>query len=233
MKRAVSVLTIAIICTTVSYKSFAQKYFAGTVKFEVKFEGDIDPQKKTTQEVEYTIFENKFKLSGNGQQRIYNGDASSVTWLIDLSGVGYDRIGRIDTLLRDSTSGRYSYESRGDTKTICGYECKGYNVTHTYIDKDYDEEEEIEEKYIVYTTTEIGKDNNINVFEYPGLSGYPLYEEFEKKGIKVISQAKEIKKGKVKEIDFMIPSNYRIHVTEEAWEEEMKKLSEYMESKKE
>ena len=233
MKRVVSVLTIAIICTTVSYKSFAQKYFAGTVKFEIKYEGEIDPQKHVTKEYECDIFENKSKKNGNGQQIIYDGDASTVTVLLDLTGVGYDRVGKIDTLQRDSTDGKFTYEPRGDTKTICGYECKGYNVTYTYIDEEYDEEEEIEVKFILYTTTEIGKDNRINVFEYPGLSGYPLYTEIEKDDVKTIIQAKEIKKGKVKAIDFMIPSNYRIHVTNEAWEEEGKKFNEFMEGKKE
>jgi len=222
MKRAVVVFAMAIICSTVSYQSYGQKYFAGTVKFEVSFEGDTDPQKHIPHEFEVTIFENKEKiLVYNGtMQVIKDGDALTTTYLWDLSGFGGERVGRVEE--KEQTSKvKYAYEARGDTKNICGYECKGYNVTCTYMDEEYDEEVEL--KYFVYTTTEIGKDANINAIGSPGLSGYVLYSEFEKDGVKRITQVKEVKKGKVKAVDFMIPSNYKMYNKEE-WEELMQKI---------
>jgi hypothetical protein len=229
MKKAVSALTIAIICTTVSYKSFAQKSFTGTVKVETKYEGDIDPLKHIPSEAVYTIFENKMRTSAlNGmQQVIQDGDALTVTVLFDLSGYGMGRIGTVvdkEAIEKQLSKVKFSYEARPDTRTICGYECKGYNITLAIMDEDDDEEDEMEEiKIVAYTTTAIGKDNNINAFTYPGLSGYPLYTEVEKDGVKTITQAKEVKKGKTKATDFMVPSNYEMF-DKEGWEEKMKSL---------
>jgi len=216
MKKVVVVLTMAIVCTTVSYKSFAQKYFAGTVKLETKYEGDIDPQKHIPHEAELIIFENKMKTSSVVEQVIYDGDAMTITYLYDLSTYGYERMGTVidkETNQKNSEKSKFSYEARGDTKIICGYECKGYNITQTIKDEEY--EEDIEISYIVYTTTEIGKDANINAFEYVGLLGFPMYEEVEKDGVKKITQVKEVKKGKIKAIDFMVSSNYNMYKPEE------------------
>ena len=229
MRKGISVLAVAIICTTVSYESSAQKSFAGTVRFEVKFEGDIDPQKHGPSEpIVYTIFENKEKTSlYNGViQTIKDGDALTETNLVDWP--GYARIGHTaskESKQKDLSRKKYSYVERADTKNICGYECKGYDVTLVIKDEDDDDDEEGEEtKYIVYTTKEIGKDDNINALDHPGLSGYPLYMEFEKDGVKTIIQAKEVKKGKIKAVDFLIPSDYKMCSDEEFQEEFMKRV---------
>ena len=226
MKKLISVLTIAIVCTTVSYKSYAQSYFAGTVKFETKYEGDIDPQKHIPHEETFTIFENNVKESFyNGvQNQIHNGD--SVTIMIVLDIPGYGCVGKIiskEVIEADMLQKSFFYEERTDSKTICGYECKGYDVTMVTDDDDE------ETKYIVYTTKEIGKDDNINVFKFPELSGYPLYIAKESNGVKTITQAKEVKKGKVKAVDFLIQSNCKICTTEEEWGLEMMRYNRHVE----
>lgn len=217
MKKVVAVLTIATICTAVSYKALAQKApFAGTVKFEVKYEGDIDPQKHIPYEISSTVFENKTKQTifiGINIYVIQDGDALIQTVLIDHP---QDRIGYVDDreAVEDKLlSKKFTYAEREDTKTICGYECKGYDVTCIVYNDDEDDDEaddKTEIKWIVYTTKEIGKDNNINAFDFPRLSGFPLYMECEVDGVKTISQAKEVKPSKVKAIDFLVPSNYKM-----------------------
>ena len=237
MKKVIAVLVVVAVCMTASYRSFAQKYFAGTVTFEIKYEGDIDPQKHVPSEITYTIFENKMKRtdSGSGLSRviIQDGDAVTITYLFDV--LGYGRIGRLaskEEILKDRDKVKRSYVERTDSKTICGIECKGYDVTVVFIDEEEEEEDYEKINFIVYTTKEIGKDDNINIFENPGLSGYPLYQEIEKKGVKTIVQAKEVKKGKVKAVDFLVPSDYRISKTDEEWEAEIEKLNQWGEENK-
>ncbi|MCL2131046.1 MAG: hypothetical protein FWH36_01120 [Lentimicrobiaceae bacterium] len=225
MKKIIFGLAVAISCTTVSYKSFAQKYFAGTITFETKYEGDTDPQRHIPSQQTCIIFENKEKAElYNGVLRtIKDGDALTVTMLVDWP--GYPRIGYVsdkEATQKALSSQKFSYEERSDTKTICGYECKGYNVTAVVKEEEEEDEEEeaVELKYIVYTTKEIGKDDNINALDYPGLSGYPLYVESEKDGVKTIIQASEVKKSKLKAVDFMVPSDYKM-CSEEEFQEEM------------
>ena len=224
MKKLISVSTMAIICIMLSYSSFAQKYFAGTVKFETKYEGETNPQIHIPTEELQTIFENKMKTSlyGGAMRTIQDGDSLTITILIDIpqGRIGHtsNREANEEDLLKYS----FSYTERTDTKNICGYECKGYDVVCIIDD---DEEEETKElKWLVYTTKEIGKDENINAFRFPGLSGYPLYTERESDGVKTITQAKEVKKAKIKALDFLIPSDYRM-LTDEQWEPIRKQLS--------
>jgi hypothetical protein len=244
MKKEIVVVAVAILCTMVSYRTFAQKYFAGTVKMETKYEGDIDPQKHVPHENTFTVFDNKIKqtFTGGGfsMQRIEDGDAMSVTVLYDI--LGYGKVGYTankEAVEEELSHVKFSYEERSDTKTICGYECKGYNVTIVVSadadededDEDDDEDEVTEVKIIVYTTLEIGKDNNINAFKFPGLAGFPLYTEREGNGVKQISQAKEVKKGKVKAVDFLIPSDYKMCGNEDEFEQEMQKASEVLQKR--
>lgn len=225
MKKLVPILVIAVVGITMSNRVFAQKYFAGTVKVEIKFEGDINPQKHVPKETTYSIFENKRKITETGSitsHFIYDGDSATTTTLYDI--VGHGRLGYVDRefVQRNFANVDFSYAERGDTKTICGYECKGYDVTIVTTNEETDEEKI--GKAIVYTTQAIGKDENINAFQFPGLSGYPLYVEKEYEGATQITQAKEIKVGKVKGIEFLIPSDYKM-CTKEQWMEEMGRLN--------
>jgi len=215
MKRLIVVVVIAVVCTTLSYKSLAQTSFAGTVKFETKYEGETNPQKHIPSETTYTIFENKKKWTtvfrGINIYIIQDGDALTKTVLVD---VPQGRLGYVDdkeAIEEELLKKTCTYTERTDTKNICGYECKGYDIVCVIMNEDEDEEEEETEiKIIVYTTNEIGKNDNINAIDNPELSGFPLYTEMEKDGVKTIIQAKEIKKTKVKNVDFLVPSDYKM-----------------------
>jgi hypothetical protein len=226
MKRLGSVLAIAVVCTTVSYEAWSQNSFAGTVKFAVKYEGDINPQKHVPYEKTYIIFENKVKEPTYGGQRyeIYDGDSLTITEILDL--IGYGRFGRViesETMEEMLSYKTFTYEERADTKTICGYVCKGYNATLVEESEDDDNDDEAEPKeikYVFYTTKEIGKNDKINALIFPGLSGFPLYIEKTSEGVTEITQATEVKKGKVKLVDFMIPSHCKMCKTAYVWAKE-------------
>jgi len=190
--------------TVLTANAQKSKSFGGTVKFSVKFEGDTDPRVHVPRDVVYTIFGNKTKVVDQSAIQIKDGDAVTTTLLLDIPG---NRVGYTVTkeqIEEQHSSIKYTYTKGEDTKTICGYLCTRYDITA------YNVEEDEEVKLFVYTTTEIGENNNINNLEYPGLTGYPLYTEIEQKGVKTIMEATEIKKTKVKPVDFLIPSNYKM-----------------------
>jgi len=244
MKKLAFVLTVVIVCTTGSYRTHAQSSFAGTITFTVKYEGDLNPQKHIPHERKVLVFGNKTKeFEWGGQYNIiYDGDSLTQTEIINMT--GYGCIGYViksEEVEERLLSRTYTYEERNDTKNILGYECKGYDVTVVLLESNEDdwgrEEEEDEDgeeilktvKYIVYTTKAIGKDDNINAFKFPGLSGYPLYVEKIDGDIKTITQAKEIKKGKVKIFDFMIPSGCEMCKDLRKWYKENYKLRKHWE----
>jgi len=209
MKRSFFILSVVALSMFVVLTANAQKTssFAGTIKVSVRYEGENrNPQKHVPKEESYTIFGNKIKKVYGPWVIIYDGDAETMVRLFDYPG---NRGGckyspeMVESFLRQDEK-KYTYVKREETKTICGYVCTRYDVTI------YDTEEEEETTEIVYTTTEIGEDNNINNFEYPGLIGFPLYKESEEKGVKTIEEAIEVKPTKVKSVDFLIPTNYKM-----------------------
>jgi len=211
MKKSISILVVGAALSIVTvFTTNAQKSssFAGTIKISIKYEGENrNPQEHVPKEQFYTVFENKMKVQdGPWWVYLYDGDKGTMTRLLDIPG---NRGGCthpaevVESFLGLSTK-KFTYKKGEETKVICGYVCTRYDITI------YDTETEEETTVIAYTTTEIGKDYNINNFEYPGLTGFPLYTESEHKGVKTIEEAIEVKPTKVKAIDFLIPTNYKM-----------------------
>ena len=179
--------------------------FAGTVKFSTTFGGDIDPKVHYPREQVYTILGNKIKIiDPRGITDILDGDEVTVVRLYDIPGYKSGYTMSKEEIEEPQSTKKYTYIKGEDTMTICGYLCTRYDVTV------YDTEAEEEVKLIVYTTTQIGTDNKINNFEYPGLTGFPLYMESEHKGVKKTETAIEVKKTKVKPVDFLTPTAYKM-----------------------
>ena len=212
MKRSFSILVMGalVMFNVLAANAQKSKTFAGTVKYSFKYEGDTDPKKHIPMDIMLTIFGNKMKIYQSPMVlQILDGDAGTITVLVDIPG---NKIGTIVPKEQNEEkfeAYKYTYVKGEETKTICGYVCTRYDATV------YDIEEEEETKIIFYTTTEIGENDNINRFEYPGLTGFPLYAEFEEHGVKTIQAAVEVKPTKVKAVDFLIPSAYNIMSPEE------------------
>jgi hypothetical protein len=211
MKRLFSISIITALCFFAVTSANAQKSkaFAGTVKFSIKYEGELDPQKHVPGDQLYTIYGNQMKLNNPQSVIILNGDAKTVTFLLDIPGYRMGYTQTKEESQEEMAARKYTYVKGTETKVICGYTCTRYDVTI------YDIEEDEEYKEIVYTTTEIGADENINAFGHPGLSGYPLYSEFEHDGVKTIEEAVEVKKGKIKDVDFLVPGDYKMYTLDE------------------
>jgi hypothetical protein len=206
MKRLFSIFVVVACGMFAVLTASAQKTssFAGTVKFSVKFEGNTNPQDHSPHEVVFTIFGNKTKQINGPWIIIADGDNLTETRLFDYPGNrgGFKR--PKESFEQEQEGLKYTYVKSEETKTICGYVCTRYDITI------YDAEVDEEKKVIAYTTTEIGTDEKINNFDYPGLKGFPLYEEIDYRGVKEISEAIEVKQTKVKSADFLIPSDYKM-----------------------
>lgn len=220
---------IAVICCSAAFFLFAanthaqkSKAFSGSVKFEIKYEGDFEPQQlaKAPREKEQLISGNFTKTTQNlGGAFMHRLDmVDSVITLIDAPTEKY-AISSGALKDKNSEEGKnYVIRKREDTKDICGYTCQGYDIVITV--KNEEEEEEEEERQItivVYTTEAIGIDSNINKHFAAGLKGFPLYQEQPAgEGKKIITQAVEVKKKKLNPIEFSIPANYK-YFTQEQW----------------
>jgi len=186
--------------------------FAGTVKFSVKYEGNTNPKDHIPHDEVYTIFGNKIKIViPPWETQILDGDAIKATILYDFPGNKCGYTVSKEYFETEQEKNNYTYVKREETKTICGYVCTRYDVTI------YDTENDEETKAIVYTTTEIGASSDINAFEYPGLTGFPLYSEVESKGVKTIEEAILVKPTKVKALDFLVPTGYKMFPGQMEW----------------
>ncbi len=211
MKRIATIVSMVIMCGFMSTELNAQKVksFSGLVTFSIKYEGDIDPMRLANAPKEriYTIAGNNTKYTVSGQgfvQHVVNiGDSSQNLMIID-----HPMQKLVIKKDREDFEEDFEYVDikvvpSDETKTICGYACKRYDIEV----KDLEKESEI--KVICYTTEEIGVDENIN-FETPGLKGYPLYQEQHIGEIKIITEAVKVKKKKIKPAEFLIPSGFEI-----------------------
>ena len=234
MKRISIAALVALTCLC-GGKAMAQKgkAFTGTVKFDIKYEGDFEPK----------------QLARAPKERIVTISGNFIRTTHDLGGAFMYQIDMVDSVIQlwdlpmeksavtipsrkkdkeEPDKRNYVIQKRSDSKEICGYNCQGYDIIVTVKnEEDEDDEEETEERKItivVYTTEEIGVDSNINCHFIPGLQGYPLYQEQPAgDGKKVISEAVEVKKKKINAIEFAIPANYKYY-TPEKWKEHIREL---------
>lgn len=211
MKRILIVL-IAIMCGIGSQDVMAQKKkkgFSGTVKFSIKYEGEIDPQTLANlpTEFNYMVYDNNTKLTidagGFFQYVVSVGDSSQENTIIDHPMQKLVIKKSKEDFDEELSVLKYTVVPSDETKVICGYTCKRYDVTVENI------EEGGEQKKIFYTTEEIGLDERIN-FDTPGLKGYTLYQEDLIGEIKIIYEATEVKKKKISPAEFLMPAGYQV-----------------------
>ena len=115
---------------------------------------------------------------------------------------------------------KFTFEKKEETKTICGFVCTRYDI------KMYNIEEDEETEMTIYTTTEIGNSNDINntLISYPGLTGFPMCLISEKDDVKTIQEVTEVKKAKIKAVDFLVPSKYKIYDSQEEMSARLQEL---------
>jgi len=221
-------LVLIAILIAMSSSSFAQKKakpFKGSITYEMKYSGDgLEPAQIAQMPKESTvkIFENT-TLTDQGQAMIItNGDLKKVSVLINLSSYGLKKyliVKKQEEIEKENKGTVIKYLD--ETKEILGYKAKKAEITAAPKE---DEEESSTAKITVYYTDELGSDLvNFGNEMFHGLNGVALEYEVITPKITIKGLAKSIEKGKVKEADFLIPSDYT-ETTMEAFQEEMKAL---------
>jgi hypothetical protein len=208
MNKLFFIVVIAALSMFTVLTANAQKseLFAGTITFSTKL-WIADSLYSTPDDI-YTISGNKIRKSIEKERFgaiITDGDVVTVTTLVNILGNKIVSTMPKEEIVKEQSALEYTYVKGEDTKIICGYICTRYDVTKKHIESGK------ETKQIVYTTTEIGENSNINATTYPGLTGYPLYIEYrETKTIIEIIEATEVKKKEVNASVFSIPSDYTV-----------------------
>ncbi len=215
----VLVLIIVFSSTTIAQKS--KKPFKGIITFDIQYPKSENEVADLLSDAptKYTL-----KILGNkSKEEIAYGDV----FLTDIvNGDNKTRIGLLEAgpnkyyykFTKEEIEEELSYQEEPvvelleETMTICGYICKKAKITTL---NQYDEEIIT----IAYYTEDIGSKEMNFLSEYRAIDGLALrYETKDSKGKVTICTATEVKKSKIKDFEFLIPSDHE-KVPEERKEE--------------
>lgn len=230
MKNASKTLVI-ILAITIAFSSsvFAQKKgkpFKGTVTYSLSYSGDgVEPAElaKYPKESSIKVYENRTLTDQGYASFITNGDSKMVYTVIDLSAMGAKKYlisQKAEEVEKDNKGTQYKYSEEG--KEILGFKTKKVEITPP-VKEDEDEEAGSMKITAYYTEDMGGEEVNFGNQMFHGVKGFVLEYELVTPKITVKAVAKTIEKGKVKETDFMIPSDCS-EVTKEQFEEEIRAL---------
>jgi len=199
------VIFVSLVIT--SYSGSAQKKFRGILTTQYSYSGmdaatiAMLPKVKTVM-----IYDNLLKeITDYGMakmEQILNGDAKTITILVDQPGdKKYVKFTPEESksLSEKATDIKINYTT--ETKTIAGYTCKKAIIT-------YKNEDGAALADTVYYSEELGGEA-LNVgSKYEGLKGLPVEYKVKEGELTISITISEVKKGKVKDTDFLIPSDY-------------------------
>ncbi len=212
----------------ISSSSFAQKKrkpFKGTITYEMKYSGEeLEPAQIAQMPKEKTvkIYKNLTLAEQGPATVITNGDLRKVSVLMDLSSYGLEKylIVQKEEEIEEKRKGA-EIKYLDETKKVLGYKTKKAIIT---IPANEDEDESSTAKITAYYTEDFGSELvNFGDDMFHGLKGIALEFEIITSEITIKCTAISVKKGKVKEVDFLIPTGYT-ETTMEAFQEEMDAL---------
>lgn len=236
MKRFFTVALVALM-TMSAFTVNAQNKFKGIVRYNIKSTGTVAieiPANRATSEIK--VMGDKLITEGQMQEGL------TVYSFLDLSGLigylnsqditleSYEGDGKIfikhtytqneiDSLTIPCTEGYYIEYVAGESKKICGYDAKLAKI-HMFND-------EGTEKIInMWYTDEIGPQVN---FLMNGIKGMPLeYSQDVDADRQITMTAGEIVKGKVKDVDFLMPAGHK-ELDQDSYLKLMKEVQETIE----
>jgi GLPGLI family protein len=205
-------LLFLIILFAATYSLQAQKAFSGEIRFETKLDGTDDPNllaSGETQIINVLILGNKSKTTVKNEMvafdQVWDGDKGTSAFVIEITGMGkYYKKTTAEEKNEKMKLKDFSFTYEDDYKTICGYKCQKVVVTVTDLEDDSTTE------IILYVTKEIGT-SKLNGEQLPGLEGFPLMTkvplEQHCEGCFSVMEAIKITPKKIKEVDFLLPSD--------------------------
>lgn len=211
------IILIVLFCANAGIAQKKGKPFSGTVTYSISYpDTKMDAAMLATQpkETKVVVLGNKSKSEMVIQDMIYitqilNGDNKTTITMMDAGGQKiYYKMSEEEIKAQNAEEGEPETQFVEETKTIAGYTCKKAIV------KLKDSFDETYTVTVFYSPELAGKEINFDgsLRDIPGL---PLYYEI-KQGEQIIAfEAKEIKKGKFKDKDFFVPSDFRELTPEE------------------
>jgi GLPGLI family protein len=191
---------------------FAQKStaFQGTITYAITFEGEMDAMSKAQMPTEMKQMYKDTKvrteqISSMGTTVILSDVVSkSTSILFDMMGTKMaitQTKEDIDNAMKDAVEPKIT--ETAETKTICGYNCKKAIVEYE------------DTKMDIYYTTDIEFADANALSMYKGIKGILMEYGQAANGVSMKFVAKEVKKGKIKDTMYAIPSDYQIMTQEQ------------------
>jgi hypothetical protein len=225
-----TIILLVVLSITFSNSGFAQKKgkpFKGIITYSMTYSGDaVEPAQlaQLPKESILKVYENKTLTEQGPASVITNGDSKVVYTVVDLTSYGMKKYlitQKQEEIEKDNKGTKYNYSEEG--KEILGYKTKKVEI----IAPPKEDEEDAEAgsaKITAYYTEEMGGEEvNFGNQMFHGVKGMVLEYEIVTPKMNVKGVAKIIEKGKVKETDFLVPSD-GTEITMEAFQEEMKAL---------
>lgn len=211
--------TLVVVLLMVGLSSgFAQKKakpFTGTITFSITYDGTWDAATLSMQPKEFSVLvsetqtKSEYLIQGVSLVTITNAADSSTLILVNAMGQKmYSKMTKEAAMESIGEKAEPKINYIDETKTIAGFECK--KAEYITLDE-YDEEYTT----VVWYTTQIGTPAMNFAQQFDGLAGYPLEYIMEAEEGKIIYSATTAKKAKVKDTEFMIPSDFE----EISWDE--------------
>jgi len=222
MKKLALLIVIALVAGLAG-NADAQKPFKGIVNYTISYDGTWDAatlaQQPTEQKVMILGKYSKTEIISPGVivENITNGYDSSSLVLLDITmmGVKYYMKTPKEKLIEALAEGKQpEIVYTEETKVIAGYTCNKaeYITEDEYGDK--------KTTIVYYSTAVSGPENNFGG-QFTGLKGFPMeyVMDTEEGKITFTTTSVQVKKVKLKDVDFMTPTDY-----EELTEEKAKEL---------
>ncbi len=223
MKKTALFLFVILATSLIGTVSAQKPFKSGIVTYAISYDGTWDAatlaQQPTEQKVSIMGLKSKSETIGSGYSvaTIVNGNDSSQIILLDLSMMGvkyYMKVTKDKILEKMAEGSQPEIVYSEETKVIAGYTCKKaeYITEDEYGDK--------ETTVVYYNETVGGAPLNFGG-SFTGLKGFPMeyVMETEEGKITYTVTGIQVKKVKIKDTDFLIPTDY-----EELTEEKAKEL---------
>lgn len=223
MKKSTLVILFISFIITLNNNLFSQKKqkpFTGIIIYSLTYEGyepSQSAQMPSTSKVYISESKQKTYVDMGMQSisTIIDGEKESMIVILDLMGQKYIiKKNKEDIDKSKGTGTKPEIKYFDETKKIAGYTCKKAIITEK------NEKTSEESTIVIWYSDEISSNEKINfATDYEGLKGYPLSTELTVGKLKNITIATEVKKSKVADTEFLLPSDGKVLT-----EEEIKKM---------
>lgn len=222
MKKHIFLLTLLVLSVFSIQVNAQQGKWAGTIKYQLTWTGDIPAEAQLPTEWETKVFENKTKsmsfmwaMSGLPATELTDATRKTVTFMFDFSMIPMEELNGkwfIRKKLTDEDFAGITYKETGNTKEIAGKKVKEFICTSK-------DQEGVEVNETIWACDEMGPVSDMML--YPGLKAMPFEYKIDLgESISCSFKVVELIEGKVKNTELILESGYE-ELTEEEFMEKL------------